>query len=1119
MKKFYFMIFILIAFINVSTILSNNLNWEKLMLPGNIIRSNKLDKIIYSQKDTIIYKSTDYGKTWNFFCNFNYSCSCIIKINNVYMIGTNKGIFSSSNEGNKWNQYLIGNSISDLSYSNNGIIIATTIYYIYSSTDLGLNWVQVMKGSSQLSNFNLLNCDYQRFIVRYHYDSPGSHYYGLLSSTDHGKTWGGVFNNLAYPATVTTYCFSYDSILYIHATDGYFYHTKDFGNTWSSSYNIKFGNLNSFTIDNYYTFFFISSSGDLYLSLDTCKTLKGENINNNNILGIYRYSSNNIIIQTDSGFYRGYYIKLLPPTNLASTPEDHQIKLNWEASPTQGVKYNIYRRIKGTPDWLQQNGGNAIDGLEYIDNLADHYVLYEYTVKAYDPVNQKESDNSNIVEARWISDDYKKLFLELDNLSDILDKLENLTTDKDFDAIQKLFLNDLKKIMDLGNYRSGYDVKIGRDLISEWKDKIPTEPQKATEAIRRLDNFLEQILVNLYYKGQSQYPGITEVSSEASYGIAAIVENITTILWVIINDYQKASDDEFLMRLFNETIRYCLNEALELAKTGDTEKETVNCLMALATVYETSGSGNGIEFGKEVGENILTSISNVIVPYYFTNQGLSAYINQSQGVFQRSIFYAKNKDFEGSESEAGQKCNTRVDTVHAIANNYKNQYGTLEGLCKVVNYSNEITSGLSPNKMIEIQKNLATQLPQILAKAILIEQRNNFLYGGPLATYYWDFDFLHPKHQSMPVLIDRALGASFHPTLYKVKEKDNLNDNILLKSGDNLLVNVDTSAFVDEINYVTNIQTHLQNSNKDYIYKNIDSTQQRGFRFMEMINKIIEPIKGIPASIVASDSNLSKQISGLYEKVSLIKGYRSLVTTSQILYCYDSSNVSRLIAISQIDTFLLSLQSLFNQVDNFLDDNSKYISNPAFYIISANAIQTSDNDVYDVKYYIKNVGASLSGNGKIIAYLFADSVKIISSDTINLQSFNTQEEKFFTTKSFLKSNTGKVNIITEFIVNDTLLNRDNTRFDIPKSIVGVIEDSKKVVSSIFQVYPNPVNNSVSISNNLWTTIENLEIFNLYSQKVYSGEISGSEMQIDVSTFPTGVYFVVIGNQRQMFIKN
>ncbi len=81
------------------------------------------------------------------------------------------------------------------------------------------------------------------------------------------------------------------------------------------------------------------------------------------------------------------------------------------------------------------------------------------------------------------------------------------------------------------------------------------------------------------------------------------------------------------------------------------------------------------------------------------------------------------------------------------------------------------------------------------------------------------------------------------------------------------------------------------------------------------------------------------------------------------------------------------------------------------------------------------------------------------------------------------------------------------------SVFNQLPSKKMIVIS-----PNPTGDRLKLLISDFVNNSPLSIFNLYGQKVYDGVMNMPEKEIDVSTFAPGVYFVVVGEQRQMFIK-
>jgi hypothetical protein len=73
------------------------------------------------------------------------------------------------------------------------------------------------------------------------------------------------------------------------------------------------------------------------------------------------------------------------------------------------------------------------------------------------------------------------------------------------------------------------------------------------------------------------------------------------------------------------------------------------------------------------------------------------------------------------------------------------------------------------------------------------------------------------------------------------------------------------------------------------------------------------------------------------------------------------------------------------------------------------------------------------------------------------------------------------------------------------------------------VYPDPANDLITIKISGEKAGNNLTIMNIEGRKLIDRQITGSSTQIDISTLPSGVYFVRVTNHRTMqvgkFIKN
>ena len=69
------------------------------------------------------------------------------------------------------------------------------------------------------------------------------------------------------------------------------------------------------------------------------------------------------------------------------------------------------------------------------------------------------------------------------------------------------------------------------------------------------------------------------------------------------------------------------------------------------------------------------------------------------------------------------------------------------------------------------------------------------------------------------------------------------------------------------------------------------------------------------------------------------------------------------------------------------------------------------------------------------------------------------------------------------------------------------------------IYPNPAEDFISVSTNYKNLcFEGIQIINLLSVEVWNGKAISDKMEINVSILPSGVYFLRIGNNAEMFVK-
>jgi hypothetical protein len=84
------------------------------------------------------------------------------------------------------------------------------------------------------------------------------------------------------------------------------------------------------------------------------------------------------------------------------------------------------------------------------------------------------------------------------------------------------------------------------------------------------------------------------------------------------------------------------------------------------------------------------------------------------------------------------------------------------------------------------------------------------------------------------------------------------------------------------------------------------------------------------------------------------------------------------------------------------------------------------------------------------------------------------------------------------------------------SSLSRIVTARFVSEDLTNVYPNPVSKKIIVKSE--SKIMNLEIFNLTGRKFYSGKSEKAEMEIDVNSWPNGIYILKVNGTERKFVK-
>ena len=84
------------------------------------------------------------------------------------------------------------------------------------------------------------------------------------------------------------------------------------------------------------------------------------------------------------------------------------------------------------------------------------------------------------------------------------------------------------------------------------------------------------------------------------------------------------------------------------------------------------------------------------------------------------------------------------------------------------------------------------------------------------------------------------------------------------------------------------------------------------------------------------------------------------------------------------------------------------------------------------------------------------------------------------------------------------------------SSLSRIASLKIIANETSNVYPNPVSRKIVVKSE--SKILNLEIINMTGRKIYSEKPEKTEMEIDVSSFPAGIYIMKVNGTERRFLK-
>jgi photosystem II stability/assembly factor-like uncharacterized protein len=250
-----------------------------------------------------IFKSTDFGKTWQEFnnglTNLLVNKICVVE-NNLYAC-TQGGLFLFDDLQNSWREIdegISNKNISSIIKKDNYLFAITRGRGVFRSGDSGLNWTEV--------NSNLLH-SYLYAIMEYKNSIFVAGLKGLYKSNDLGESWIQI--NTESPAYDFFSLASKDSTIFAGSQVGVLYSNDD-GETWNTlNSNLKTSQVTSLQAIPYISSFkmYACTWGGIFTSTDEGNNWipNNEGLTNFNINCI-NYSTDfaNVFIGTNSGVFK-----------------------------------------------------------------------------------------------------------------------------------------------------------------------------------------------------------------------------------------------------------------------------------------------------------------------------------------------------------------------------------------------------------------------------------------------------------------------------------------------------------------------------------------------------------------------------------------------------------------------------------------------------------------------------------------------------------------------------------------------------------------------------------------------------------------------------------------------
>lgn len=317
----------------------------------------------------------------------------------------------------------------------------------------------------------------------------------------------------------------------------------------------------------------------------------------------------------------------------------------------------------------------------------------------------------------------------------------------------------------------------------------------------------------------------------------------------------------------------------------------------------------------------------------------------------------------------------------------------------------------------------------------------------------------------------------------------------------------------------------------DVWYKNNGSTTLNGQVSLQYDSTKMSFLSSSPSPNATGVGTLSYSFSGLapFEK-RLITNVKLQIATPTVVNSGDIASITSAITPIAADYTPLNNSSIVNQTVVNSQDPNEIVVHEGATITLAKAQQ----DYLHYTIHFQNIGTSNAINIKVVNNLdskldWSTFELVGTSHNCRVKNENGHNEFLFeginlpgTTNEPLSHGyvSYKVKSTASIAVGNVIPNTASIYFDYNAPITTNIA-STTVVNNLanenfafsnLTFYPNPVKNSLSISNTL--TIDTIEITSILGQKMMVKKINELQAEIDLSSFSNGVYFVKVTSEEQ-----